>query len=518
LKHNKPISKTVSSLGLDIFHTLAHCFPVACSSDEFFYFPHIRLRPYAWHQWDDFSPAAINGIVHHMDSWIAQIETLKSREKDDVYRVDILMLERFCHVLKEQLQLVRTWQRQPSFYLLLANTGLSEALATGDSSAAQQRAAGLPAFFNQAIQNLNDVPELYRQIGLSMVADTQKYYTSLLDHLPALSETMTVLAEFEKFLEHMTVSNDFLMPADVTKRIFHYHLDTGRDLTSIEKCIDDEITAMECLLHNVYGTTKWSAALKAIALPKIGGEGVIGLYKSAVNRLLNFCLKNELIPPGLNISCPVRIKTVPAYLQAIRTASSYSIMPDYPPRGGLFSVFDRDKSIDNLREYLMLTAHEIYPGHHLLDASRLNLIHPVRRHIELPLFYEGWACFAEELLWIMGYFKTPEHRLLLAKRRFWRAIRGKIDLGLNSGELDLASAAALLKKTGRSEANALSTVKKYTLNPGYQICYTVGLRSFLDLYEQFGENKTKQFVQQILAEGEIGFTNLYNYFMGKDLN
>ena len=111
----------------------------------------------------------------------------------------------------------------------------------------------------------------------------------------------------------------------------------------------------------------------------------------------------------------------------------------------------------------------------------------------------------------MKYFTTHDQRLLLAKRRYWRAVRGKIDLELHSGKIDLAEAATLLKKSGRSDKNVLATVKKYTLNPGYQICYTAGLSAFLSLFEQYGKNNQDKFVQTILSVGEIGFTNLEKY-------
>jgi hypothetical protein len=518
LKNNKVPASSVSSLGQEVFNTLAHRFPVACSSDEFYYFPHIRLKPYPWHLWDNFTMDSIADIIDNLKNWINQMVSLEVEAENEEDCIDLRMLKRFCLVLQEQLQLVRTWQRQPSFYLLLANTGVAEALATGNRSAAQQRIDGLPAFLEQAKNNLTEVPALFREIGLAMVVDTQVYYTTLQDYLPDIAATMTSLVNFKDYLERMPVNNDMLLPLDVTERIIQYHLDAGQDLSSIDSCLDNEIAAMEKLLFTDNGKKEWPLALARLAIPKIGRDGAIGLYKSEVDRLLDFCLNNELLPPGLNISCPVRISTVPASLRAIRTASSYSIIPEYPPTGGTFSIFDCDTSTDNLREYPMLSAHEIYPGHHLLDASRLNLSRPIRRHIELPLFYEGWACFAEELLWLLEYFSTPEHRLLLVKRRFWRAIRGKIDLGLHTGKLDLISAARLLNKTGRGITDALATVKKYALNPGYQICYTVGLKSFLHLYDQFGRNNVKQFIQTILAQGEIGFADLHDCFMNKDLN
>ena len=71
----------------------------------------------------------------------------------------------------------------------------------------------------------------------------------------------------------------------------------------------------------------------------------------------------------------------------------------------------------------MTTAHETWPGHHLLDISRWCLDRPLRRSLEHPLFYEGWACFAEEMTARTGYFADPWDRFILAQRRLRRRPR-----------------------------------------------------------------------------------------------
>ena len=55
---------------------------------------------------------------------------------------------------------------------------------------------------------------------------------------------------------------------------------------------------------------------------------------------------------------------------------------------------------------------------------------------------------------------------------------------------------------------ATSSVGKYTLNPGYQLCYTLGLRRFLDLFDRYGRDNLQDFVQTVLNQGEILFADL----------
>jgi len=109
---------------------------------------------------------------------------------------------------------------------------------------------------------------------------------------------------------------------------------------------------------------------------------------------------------------------------------------------------------------------------------------------------------------LTGYFLAPGDRLLLAKRRLWRAIRGKVDIGLQTGKMNISTAARYLAETGVSLERAMSSARKYTLNPGYQLCYTLGLRRFLDLFARYGRDRLPDFVRTVLEEGEIRFTDL----------
>ena len=156
----------------------------------------------------------------------------------------------------------------------------------------------------------------------------------------------------------------------------------------------------------------------------------------------------------------------------------------------------------------MTAAHEAWPGHHLLDVCRWSLPRAVRRPIERPLCYEGWACLAEELMARSGYFTGEWDRFLLARRRIERAVRGLTDLGLQTGELTLNDAVQLLVAAGYSLQRTELVVPKYALRPGYQICYSLGLRNNLDLLERFGSTDPARFSRTLLRQGQIGFAEL----------
>ncbi len=85
--------------------------------------------------------------------------------------------------------------------------------------------------------------------------------------------------------------------------------------------------------------------------------------------------------------------------------------------------------------------------------------------------FEGWACFAKEMLGMTGCFITdPGDRFLVAKRRLGRTIRGEVDLGLQNETMSMKEAAALLIRTGMPTEQVQSSARKYILDPGFQLC------------------------------------------------
>jgi len=158
------------------------------------------------------------------------------------------------------------------------------------------------------------------------------------------------------------------------------------------------------------------------------------------------------------------------------------------------------------REFKMLTAHETIPGHHFLDSIRCRLKNPVRRQIESPLFYEGWASYAEFLLVDAGYVHRPMDLLVDYKRRLWRSTRCQVDVGLATGKIDTRDAICLLEVCGFSTEEARRQIDRFRLNPGYQLCYSLGCHEFRQLKASCGRRmNATDFHTFLLEGGELPF-------------
>lgn len=508
----------------NIFEYLGRRFPVACTSDEFTYFPQVQLPEPEWNIWDYFSSDAINETVQRLSVWEDELGLLGSTRLDLQLQIDIRLLKRVMRSLREQLAEVRSWELQPTLYLTIACTGLAQAVESEDPAAIHERAKTLPAFLDQARHNLTKVPVLFRDIGLEMVSDTRNYLVTLLESLPELKSVLEALDSFENELRRVPTYAHFLLQRDLLERVLRFHLHCDIDIQDIVNALDQEIGDVQSILvkeargllseesTTSYSQRIWLDAFRNVPVPLVSKRELVRLYEEEICKLAENCAAQGFVSPDLVSSCPVSVLAMPEFFSAIRVGASYSIPPKYPPSGGKFYIAVRHSTDESrrasLREYRMTCAHETYPGHHLLDCSRWSLKRPLRRNIEYPTFYEGWACFAEELMRLTGYFAKPEDRLLLARRRFVRAIRGKVDIGLQMGALDFTTAVKYLEKTGIGTERAKLLARKYPLNPGYQLCYTIGLRRFLNMWHQYSNGGLTKFVRAIFNQGEILFTDL----------
>ncbi len=505
-------SSSLVQLAEQIYQEIARQFPICCSSDEFYFFPQVIANDSTRWGWDDFSADAIEQFVVKANHWRAKLELRRNKAAAAPEKVDAELLLEMLQTLSEQLVEVAPHSSQPTFHLSIVVAGLSEALESSDPGAWRERIAGLPAFLQRAGEILVAVPELFMVLGEKMLADLRPW---LMRSLGADSEHTNIeeaLTKLSSALQHCPIRKSFILPLELFERLLSTHLGCGCPLDSAEQELRSEYAEMEEVLtaeaERLVPGLPWQQAESHLPFQVAPENKLQQLYQPELLRLEKHARTVGLIPPLAGGLQP-ELAAVPESMSAIRASDAYSARVGHPASGGIFYLYehgmDRAGPVGRTLEYRMTAAHEAWPGHHLLDVCRWNLPSAIRRPLERPLFYEGWACFAEQLMAITGYFNGPWDRFLLARRRIERAARGLVDIGLQSGRLRLDEAAELLVRVGYVPQKAAEVVPKYALRPGYQVCYTLGLRRMLQLREQAAEMEIGIFARQVLTQGEIGF-------------
>jgi hypothetical protein len=503
----------LASLADEIFNGLAHQFPVCMASDEFHYFPQYRAEAFRWRHWDDFSPPAMDRMTGQLALWERRLGPYAGDRPNTPQTVDAAMLLRVVRTLREQFALARVHEIQPTFYLTIVGIGLAEAIETGPA-ALGARLRLLPAFLDQAGQNLKQMPRLFRDLGIAMLAEQQQWLRSLSVPPAEVDPIDGAFRRLAQRLRQVPIDGNSSVTVEAFEQIAADHIGCRLTPDAIALELNVELEETRSILRQSAETlspgSNWQTVISAMPQPPNPPGGLRAVYADVISELARHCSAHEIVSAQMLQECPVTVEAIPDYMRPVRSNAAYSMPPGHPPRGGTFYILESGARAPVTADYRLLAAHETFPGHHLLDTCRWRHQRPIRRHIEFPIFYEGWASFAEELLFETGFFNGPADRMLMAKRRFWRAMRGQVDFDIHMGRRTRDQAVAFLIAEGMAPRRATAMVRRYCLKPGYQLAYTMGRRRFRHLYDTFTPDGTKPvaFAGTVLAQGEIGFLSL----------
>ncbi len=526
-------------LARDYFESLARRFPVMCASDEFDFLPRAQAAARYYDRLDEMDAHSLEECIHELKALKKDLSLMMAAENYLEDSIDLELLQASIAGILIDLEQKRTWQSNPLLYLKIAFIGLDHALNKPAADGKERmdrllaRLAAVPRLFQQAMENITVVPESYHEASGAMLKDCRKYLKVLGNDMlkawsqePAarleryLQKVLRTLESLERFCASLEVKPDSLFAATTLEKTLYDHFMCHRSVEEIYELALDEWHQNHQRLQqrraSIDPGKTWQELYHEYSPPGVDKTDTFSLYAGEIQRLKVFFRRQGFMKADLH--APLKIAETPLYLRSVRgTASFAAAFTAHPEETSYFYITTRlgeqhDKPLEGMlkkrfhREYRMLAAHETFPGHHLLDAVRRRLSNPVRRQIESPLFYEGWASYAESMLVDYGYISDPKELLVDCKRQLWRSARCQVDIGLATGKIDMAAAIGLLEACGFSTLEARRQVDRFRLNPGYQLCYTLGCYELRRLRDYFcGPMDRNLFHRLILEGGELPF-------------
>lgn len=183
----------------------------------------------------------------------------------------------------------------------------------------------------------------------------------------------------------------------------------------------------------------------------------------------------------------VVVKRMPEFTEAGTSGAYYGSPPMDGSAPGTFYANLRD--VKEVPRFGMRTLayHEAVPGHHLQTAiaQELTGLPIFRSLVPFTAYDEGWALYAEHLAWEMGYQKDPINNLGRLRDEMLRAVRLVVDTGIHHERWTREQAIDyMLRETGMSEAEVVTEIERYFLDPGQALAYKVGMLKILELRER----------------------------------
>jgi len=543
-------SDNYKKLADNYFDYLARRFPVMCASDEFDFLPRSENAANHFDKLDRFNSDAIEETIDQLKRFQKEFKTVKNETDDLEQFIDLELLQANASGILIEMDIKRSWQYNPLLYLKIGFIGLDHALNKPAESSQEiadrtlARLSCIPDILKNSIDNIRAVPEAYYQASMRMVQDCKQYLgevgKTLLKRFPDhqdrankyIDKAGAALKTFDQFLTSKSSAPDRQFAVSTLETSLRDHflsVHAPKDIFEIAVAKWNEILEqLQKLQCRIDANKTWEELYHAYTPTEIAETEIVALYEDEIDRLREFFSQNGFSAELL--SAPVKIKYTPTYLKSVRSSASFAAAFSRDPREESYFYISTNfpqhnsQEIDHHlqrrlnREYKMLTAHETIPGHHFLDALRRKINNPIRRQIESPLFYEGWASYAESMLIEYGYLNDPIETLVSLKRELWRSARCQIDVGFTIGKLSENTALDLLTTCGFDPAEAARQLDRFRLNPGYQLCYGYGSHQFKQLQKKYSHlSDSKDYYQFLLAGGELPFHLIEKRFENRHL-
>ncbi|PRP95426.1 hypothetical protein ENSA5_38910 [Enhygromyxa salina] len=141
--------------------------------------------------------------------------------------------------------------------------------------------------------------------------------------------------------------------------------------------------------------------------------------------------------------------------------------------------------IPSRTDLLFITVHEVWPGHFLHGLHvGVNESHILRALWNFTTG-EGWAHYAEEMMWEQGLSEDPQVRLGQLQNALLRDVRFVAALGLHTRGMTIEAATELFQTQAfQDPVNARQQAVRGTFDPMY-LGYTLGKLIILDLREDW---------------------------------
>ncbi|HEX6367737.1 MAG TPA: DUF885 domain-containing protein [Longimicrobium sp.] len=181
---------------------------------------------------------------------------------------------------------------------------------------------------------------------------------------------------------------------------------------------------------------------------------------------------------------PYGIKTIPDYIAPRTTTAYYSRPAGDGTRAGTYWVNVYDLRSRPTYEIEALSFHEAVPGHHMQIALQQELegLPNFRRYSTFTAFVEGWALYAEQLGYDVGFYTDPYSRVGQLTYEMWRACRLVVDTGMHwKGWTRQQAIDFMAQNSALTMLNITNEVDRYIAWPGQALAYKTGQMKISEL-------------------------------------
>jgi len=493
------------------------------------------------HQYDGKLPdLTLDRIQLHIDELERDIARLKGipAAVEPISRMERAALVTTMEAELFDLETRRLHRRNPMFYLdaldLTPYISRDYAPLTQRVRAIVAIAAGTPTHLATAMRNLEqNMPRTFVQTALLQTrgmaefvkVDVVKATASLADP-PLAGELANVLAtmadalhDYEGFLERALphATDDFALGEAAFSQMLAKTQGIDIDLARLEAALradlDRNAASMAEAARAIDPTRSVAEVVASVGSDKSPPDQVLVLAAKQAAQMRDVLLARDIVTIPTDdiaevVATPPFMRWNSAFLSPAGVFESESLPSFYyiSPPDPAWPEAKQRAYIPGEADLLFITIHEVWPGHFL---HGLHLKVTDSRILKGTWNYttgEGWAHYAEELMWEIGVSTEPAIHIGQLQNALLRNVRAISAIGLHTQSMSVETSKRMFIEQGfQDEATAEQQTIRGTFDPMY-LAYTTGKLAIRKLREDLRAKRgdafsLKAFHDELLSYG-----------------
>jgi uncharacterized protein (DUF885 family) len=412
-----------------------------------------------------------------------------------------------------------------------------------------QAMKGAPVLLRAGVGRLRTpLPRPFISVGLSMATGMKGHYhdaAALVDEMaPQLASERqsaydAAVAALDEFIAHLEkevagATDDFALGPERFHRLISVKERLALSNDELWQLGWDDLKRnqrrMGELASRMVPSGKPLDAIRSFSHDHPEANALLDEAREYVKEVRSFVQQKDLATIPTPEEC--RVEETPSFERATTTAALQPAPPFEKGQGqGIYYVTPVEASWDEKkkREWLEyfnrplfrnVTAHEVYPGHHLQFLHQKLSPTMTGKAFFSSAFAEGWAHYVEELMIELGYRSAhPESEVSQIQDALLRDCRLLASVGMHTRGMSLKEASDLFVREAYMDSfPAEREALRGTFNPEY-FCYTLGKLTIRDVRKRYMEHHPKatmkEFHDLLLSHGSPPVGLLAQLMLGK---
>ncbi|RYZ46036.1 MAG: DUF885 domain-containing protein [Myxococcaceae bacterium] len=440
-------------------------------------------------------------------------------------RADYDILENHFRARILELEVVRSWERNPNAYLGFASGSVFQLINRDFAPledrmrSAVKRMAVVPEVFAAAPASLQNPPKLWTEIALEQVKGTRALYAQTLPQAFAPVKDAELQEAFQReqarcleaidgyirFLKDDLLprsNGDFAIGEETYRQKLQYEEGVTESIDSLLAWGRSEMKRTQEQFREVAGRIAPGKAPMDV-YRELGREHpapaeLVATTEATLEEIRQFLIDRRIITVPSEVRA--KVAETPAFSRALSFASMSTAGPFeakateayyyVTPPDPAWSAEQTAQHMSFYNRYALpiVSIHEAYPGHYVQFLWTNRIPSKVRRLFGSGSFSEGWGLYTEQMMLDEGYGGTgPQvdrlrlNQLALYLQRLARYMAG---LSLHTRGMTYAQAVRLFEEEAyMTRINAEREARRGTSDPTYLV-YALGKKMLMELREE----------------------------------